>query len=846
MGLFSNKKTFVSSSCYNLAGDVLERPNYMKTTVIGGVIGGDTNRRSMGEVISEAYMKGPGIKMRSYFRWADNNHYPTIGIPGGVIGGTGNYVYSQIAAELSSILGMTDKERLWIVNVFTGSADYAYWADQYMLENHPELVETNWISEFDEDSGNIVIIFEDLSTVTFTPTNFNKTGIYLYILYGVVTSEAPNPDPIYGDWVFENNRDSFPSISGWTYINTYSEIGNLSTEEYEIEKYSKSVYGGTDPANGQQYNTYSTLYLRERMEGTTTDDPSRFSWSQTDEKIYIGSLSNMSLHIYKLGTGNSTFDQLTLDPNIQYQGFLPFIPIRHESTFLSEEYLPVVYADAKKAFKKLTGTKMSEIVDRLSENENLDDIDFAYVLPSVPLNTPSNTGREYLYRFFDKMKGSQPTSQADYTAWSDAQYAYNQSLQTWIDWKIAQEDPGNPLYGEPEPTVIEPPQRPTSFITIKSNGTAALANSLVMRLSWQLIKETSGAGLKKPGAKKGEYWLEILPDPQGELSAVYTANTIIDGDTPDLTSFAIHHQIDEDNWESLEVIGAVHENLIYNGKGVVITGKDALLDNEDSGFLVPLHYQTTREMSLVDFTQMSLASNYLVLNSYKVVKLKWYQTGFFKVLIVVIIIALVAIFPPSGSTVGLLGTAASVGAAIGATGALAVILGTIINAIAAMLLMKLISIGAVALFGEKLGAIIGTIASFAAMSFGTGLMNGQSLSSIWGSMGSATGILQMTTTVANGASAYMQADVLQTVQKTQDLLEKFQKETKELRQKYQEEFGNRALLDPARLAEMLIGNSWETMDAFLERTLMTGSDIAQMSQDMISGFTDNTLNVSRV
>jgi hypothetical protein len=35
---------------------------------------------------------------------------------------------------------------------------------------------------------------------------------------------------------------------------------------------------------------------------------------------------------------------------------------------------------------------------------------------------------------------------------------------------------------------------------------------------------------------------------------------------------------------------------------------------------------------------------------------------------------------------------------------------------------------------------------------------------------------------------------------------------------------------------------WESQTAFLDRTLMTGSDIAEMSLDMLTNFTDLTLN----
>ena len=70
-----------------------------------------------------------------------------------------------------------------------------------------------------------------------------------------------------------------------------------------------------------------------------------------------------------------------------------------------------------------------------------------------------------------------------------------------------------------------------------------------------------------------------------------------------------------------------------------ISAKEALEDVEESGFIIPLHEGVYRAMGLKDSTQMATACSFMVFNCYQVVKKKWYQTGIFKIILVVILIS---------------------------------------------------------------------------------------------------------------------------------------------------------------------------------------------------------------
>lgn len=703
MGLFGGSKTYVSSVLYNLAGDEVDRPSYLKSTVMGAILYPRNANMSFGGVIRESYIQGPGIQMRSFFRWAQD-HYDDIGVPTGTLGGA-----TQIDSEIVADAVPVDPGHHADVSLVDyGTGDYSVWAEQWMLENHPDLIDTDWTSDISA-GGVITVTFEDTTTATFTPTDFELGSIYIYTLYNEIT----------------------PAVVG-----------------------------------------------------TGTEEAPEFPEVVGPDTIWI----------YKFGSGHTELDDMIIE-GANNGEYLPFIPIRINNQFLSETYEPAAYALAKKAYKRASRAKFDKLIEKIADNENLDDIDYAYVMYGVPLNVVEQASRQYLYRFFEKLRLSNTESNEEFVLWQEA---------------------GG---------LVAPP---TNSVRIKSTGT--LDTNVNMNITWNSIAESTGEGEGKPGAKEGEYWLEAEP------GVGILGNRI-----------KIWWQETETSWRALTVIGAKHDNLIYNNKSVTILATEALDDEEISGFLVPLHFGTVQEMSLIDRTQMGTACSYLVLNCYEVVKLKWYQTGIFKIIVFVAVVAITVVTAGAGAPlVGILGTAASVGAAIGLTGTLALIAGAIINAVVAMILMKLIMAGAVAIFGEKIGQIIGVIVSLVTLNVGQSIMNGASLATAWGSLMSASNIMQLTNAVTGGVTAYVQAGAAETLEAGHKLLEDSQRQIKELQEKFAREFGyGRATLDPLSLTDGSIGNALENEATFLSRTLMTGTDIAQMSHDMLTNFASLTLTLER-
>lgn len=735
MGFFSTKTTYVSSTAYNLAGNVENRGSYMKTLMIGSIVGNSNS--SMGETFRDGYMNGPGMRLRKFFRWAENN-YGEIGVPTGSLGSTMNI--DQATVE-SHIPGEAEKTVV-AQRINAGSYDYAYFAEQWMFENHPTLVGTLWQSDIDS-AGQITIRFEDLSTASFTPVA-NKNSIYVYAIYSLVDNAT-------------------------------------------------QAYG------------------------------------------------NAKMWIYEVGTGITAIDALVA-AEVNDGEYVPFIPVRIENKMLSVTHMPSAYQLAKKAYKQAGMGKFDDLIAAVEDNESLVEIDHAYVMFAVPLNVKERASREYLYRFFDKARLSQTTGGAEYAASQTQLASHESSKLDWNIWKAAQDDPMDPLYGTPAPDILPQPSIPGTGVHIKSSGT--LDTKLNVKIKWGGITETTGTGLKVPDARKGQIWITIGGSTSGgSTSTIYSNGSFYGVGSQTGGVINIHWQVTDDSWKTLSITGLEHENLIYKTKSVIITGQEAIEDIEESGFLVPLHMATVREMRLVDSTQMMTAAAYMVFNSYKVVKKKWYQTGFFKIALFIVLVAItIIVFGPAAP--GVLGTALAVGTSLGLTGIAAIIAGTIVNMLASMIISQIIMRGSTELFGAKWGALIGTIVSMITLNVATMASAGATLSQVGSTLASAQNIMAMTNAVGNGISGFLRGAAMETYAETAKMEKEAKRKARTLFEQFDMEFGyGRAEFDPMRTTDTMYGSFVESEADFLSRTLLTGSDIAEMSMSMVTDFAYHTIRL---
>ena len=894
MGLFgSSKKIYVSSVVYNLAGDEDDRPNYLKTTVVGGLLT-DTGA-SLGDTVATSYLTGPGISLRAFARWARKSGYnDLIGLDAPVINSGSIIDVSVLAQQIPH--GPT--ETVVVQTSAIGPADYTFWADQYILQNHPTLISTEYSTDFDEATNTIHI--RDAAGVhvaSFSPVGFDSQARYLYASYVRTGGETHGP-VVPGPWVVLASGDDFPNTAvGWTenFLNDTSAPIELVTQVKTVSWFSdgrpneettttstvtqtainiygeweKTVYQGRSATQDavtslrtvvtKQHTSYKNTTstsvtappvnigggVTKTTQTTTTTDfiQEERRYKKDTQVITHKSWGPLQIFIYKELSGNGVLDAM-FPVQKEIGGFFPFIPFRVDNKFVSPTFLADVYPEAKKAYRRSVTGRFDRTIDDLSENESLEDIDYAYTVFGVSLNVKENACKEYIYRFFKEILMSNGNGEADYVNWRDRWEAAQASKEAWEIWKRAQDGgPGTPGYGDPEPALIPYPTRNLNSFRVSSKNRPVMNYDILV--SWWGIEEGTGTGLIKPGAKKGDLWFSFEGNEdfgetvyqQGEFPT-YIGNRV--------SRIRLYWQDSRTSHRYLDIWGLKHQNFIYGGKSVDIEAEDALKDDEESGFIIPLHEGIYRDMPLLVATQMATACCFMVFNCYTVVKRRWYERVL-KVLLIVVVIA-VAIYTAGTGTgfmsSGLLGSNSAIGVGLGFSGTAALVAGAVANSIAAMIVMQVIQTGAVAIFGEKLGALIGAIAGFFAIYAGTAVMNGQTMSSVYSGLMRADNLMKLTGSLSSGISGYLQASAKEYITQAQELVEDYERRSKEISDMYDNLFGTggKVVLDPLEITSAG-WYSYEPSESYLQRTLMTGSDIAELSNSLLTNFARNTLQI---
>lgn len=884
MGWFSKKKKiYVSSVTYNLAGDEKDHVKFLPTTILSKII--SNTSFDMSDTIRTALLSGPGMRMRTFGRWARNTGYTAAtGLQTGKLMGK-----AAIDVDaLETAIAHETNEDVTIDNAEIGVADYSYWADQWMAENHPTEIDGEYTLDFKEDINTVFIVFTDGHSYSFQPVNFDATAQYMYVSYTLITFPGPLP----AVWGPVEETDEFPPTDGWVIESDDSTPGSmdLTTIETTVVSYSDGrpdeVSTVVTPST-VSYTNRSTFFSLESFDGSGTgseDEILSFKTLQrnittavkneevttttesetlpddvvktTEVTTSVESLSYQNTYqagtqkiitkrwsvrktlIYKYGSGQAGLDAMfgtVSDTGV----YFPFIPIRQGERMFDEDYYKEMYELNLKAYPKAFGrsAKYTKLLDNLNSNESISDVDHGFIVFGVAVNTKDKSSLKYIYKFFQTIL-QQGGGEGGYDAWKAEWNLADFRVKAWVSWREAQSNPDSPLYGTPEPEKGKYPAAPTTKVNLISESF-----NYNITVLWTSLYEITGSGLGKADAKTGDVWWTIGTSEEFN-ETVYSGG--VAGFSPSVQdSVTLTWQDSPTTYRTLYFTGLHHTNIVYKGKGVDYDIIPALQETDVTGFVIPLHEGVFRSMSLVDQTQMSQGNSYLVLNSYEVVKQKWYQTSLFKIIVVIIIIVVSIFFPPAGGVgAGILGTAAAVGASLGFVGVMAIIVGTIANALAAMILSQIIMMGATSLFGDKIGTIIGTIASVIALSIGTSMANGGTYTQGLENLSSAENILKFTEAAGKGMAAFINDDTANIMKQTQEVMDDYQRNLDDINSKWYENLGyGEILFDPMQLTDIAnTGYYPESSNMFLGRTLLTGSEIAAMTNTLITDFTSVSIS----
>lgn len=539
--------------------------------------------------------------------------------------------------------------------------------------------------------------------------------------------------------------------------------------------------------------------------------------------------------------------------------YFPFIPLRLNNTAADlnsnsdadpNDYPPSLFTLSTKAYKKGTGADIQALLDQIEDNESIDDIDHIFMVYGVSLNTKDKSAKKYIYEYFKYMQSITQTSLADYNAFYSGVVNYELAVYNYVLWVFAQNDPNNPLYQTPEPYV--PPISGPKYTTLRINSPSV--SQFDMRVSWIAIDEEFFIDRIDEGAYSWNNYESSDDDPivfkkgktdiwESELSPTGSSGDNKLYETNKIETLYIYKKTDS-GYSRITVKGLIHQNFVYKGRSVNISMIDALEDTEESGFIIPLHRPTLKKLNIIDQNQLTTANTYLVFNSYQSVTQKWYERNVFKVILAIAFVAVVAFINPvaAASAGGVLGVNTTVGIALGLSGTAAIVVGAVANAIAAMIIVNLVTRASIEVFGDKIGAVVAAIASYVAISVTSSYMSSGQFGMDWGSMMRAENIMNLTNVGSNAYSNWMNAETSEIYDDMQDAREKYEIEQDKIDSLLNNLPGNDIQFNVLDLTDAL-NYVDESSGEFISRTTMTGTDIVRISHNMIYNYVDIMLTL---
>ena len=897
MGLFSSKKIInVSSTLYNMAGPEDERPNYLKGTLFSSIMAGSP---SLANDITRSYFDGPGLKQKSFFRYA--NYNDIAGLPTTTVTNNAPANPDVVVAEIPINDSAPAGTYITLTNSQIFESDPSPFIERWILQNHQARITEDWLGDYDPVTDSFSVQFPNGDYFTFTDSQYDSDGRYIEARYMHVLDDNTQPEVIGTPATVTtqaSNLASFTSVSSDGIIfsttlirtaditedfsdgspsNNYQQDAsvsvnlNRSTDIYEKTdlinqvgiqvqgEYQRLTYIGDD----QKVNNYSdTTVVNEDIGNgvikttttVTTGEEIQVQWTeQLDIQVIFEStvLYGEELFIYTFGSGNATLDALFQDSDTSnFQEFFPFLPLRLDNKALNKAPYNTngLYDETRIAYKRATNPKenIESLLDQIEDNPNVGDIDYAYIMYGVSLNVLENSCRKYIFKYFENMIPFQNSGSGTMAQFEQSISDHNTAKAALDAWKATDWDntPWNMRPPRPVVPALSIPEQTT--IRLKTNS--PLMPSFDIRLQWSHIDLEQISGVytyedplsEDRNAKKNEVQLKKGPTiTWEEIEGVAgNENNTTRSVSKSLDSIEIYWQINENVYRKLTIYGLIHSNYIYGGKSVRITGHEALDDTDISGFIVPLHKPTMRTLSIVDVTQMATANVHILFNSYTVTKQKWYQRGFFKILFFIVILVIAVTINPGAFAAGsgILGSNAAIGAALGLAGTAAIVAGVVANYLASILVAEVLKIIGTEVFGEQFGSLFAAIASLAIGAVSSG-----------GFSFDAAGILKIGGALANGYAGFVATEIAELAIDFEEKQDQYEEQMDYINELIAGLGGNDLQFNPLTLTDSVKGNDRfgeqggylpETADQFIRRTTMTGSDVVDITYSMVYDFVE--------
>lgn len=514
-------------------------------------------------------------------------------------------------------------------------------------------------------------IFGDVTAKIYTDASLNKDALS-EVLVNIIN---PPKDSTFK--VYDANLNNFSDDFRIKYIATQQGKEKLfhqgSESDYTISYPSQgriratfkdgTIVEGDLPSYTRETRclelSYSYIYEKKKKSTVINDQGVEEVVKETIVKQEYGYFH------YIENSGIPALDRFVKDNGIHAEtSFLPVIPLRSWLNWYGGREAKAI-ADAiqhldligKNDDKEDAYAKVRRAITEGMQGGSLGDIDFATLLLAVSINAQSQAELKYLYTFF--LNVHQNSFMAGHG--SEGQIKpLSRKRGFFSHWKQSIEYYKKNIY--------------------RSFTINCPSSNLYLTYSWVTSEYFEDNGQFKPGAKVGEYGVisgdfvyrwstrEIKRDDEGypirhctEGSCTYEYVTVWHEMPYNLTLFC--HQVAVNRYHFVIFSGLHLSNNVYRGhtceddawnsvfdgsnKGTVT--HEFLKDTEATpgertsftftylksganyatGFIVPLEENTLREIGVVRQMELSYTCQYIIFNTYKNVKRRWYQRGFF-------------------------------------------------------------------------------------------------------------------------------------------------------------------------------------------------------------------------
>lgn len=485
--------------------------------------------------------------------------------------------------------------------------------------------------------------------------------------------------------------------------------------------------------------------------------------------------------MYEDGSGTWPSLDYVYDKPVGDSGsFFPFIYFRYNKKSETDNKTTLSYKGGKKLTKYL-GMNFDDIAEAINSNPDITDVEQAMLMFAVPAVPETQIEKRYVFEFFNSLYLSQSSGD---------------QLKAPLVGALVDTTPGR--------------------VTTIENVAPGM---VIQDRRFKMTLRNSGIYKRKVAGKLG---------PIGTYYAGYNAFStdkfvpIVDAETGEpvatLDVYTKHHyyrrQITKTIYEEILVVGLQTQFDIFETWHTIG-------DEDDDILIIPVDHAISKTYSIAEREELYSRAAHFVFNSRIVTKVKWYQTGLFKAVLIIIAI-LIIVFSK--------GTAAKAAWALVAAGAYTaaayIILSMIIEMIVYAVLFRLF----VKVVGVKVAFIVAIIAAIA------GVSSSIDAGSIEGAPFAAE-LLTASSGISAAVGKQLQSEIGDLLAEYSDWQKQMKEQTKLL------DAGKELLEGNLHLSPFVIFG--EKPDDFYNRTVHAGN-IGVVSLDVVSSFVDVKLSLPKL